>query len=193
MYNLVIFGAPGSGKGTQSDKLIDRYGLTHISTGDVLRRQIASGSELGKIADSYISHGNLIPDTLMVQILADEIDRLAPTAKGFIFDGFPRTIPQAEQLTQMLNARGLDLHAVIGLEVPDDELTARLINRGKTSGRADDNPTAIAQRLQVYHSTTKPLRDYYLQRNLYSPINGAGTIDTIFADITAAVDSAISK
>lgn len=180
MYNIVIFGGPGSGKGTQSEKLIDRLGLTHISTGDVLRREIAAGSELGKIADSYISGGNLIPDDLMVRILASEVDRLAPTSKGFIFDGFPRTIPQAVALADMLEERGEKVHAVIGLEVPDEVLVERLIERGKVSGRSDDNADTIRQRLQVYHSTTSPLREHYIGKGLYRAIHGLGTIDEIF-------------
>ncbi len=188
MFNLVIFGAPGSGKGTQSEKLIDRYGLTHISTGEVLRKEIAAGTELGKIADSYISKGHLIPDELMVRILAAEVDRLMPTSKGFIFDGFPRTIPQAEELTKMLEKRGEKLHAVIGLEVPDDELTSRLINRGKSSGRADDNPETIKNRLGVYHSTTSPLREYYINDGIYKAIHGLGSVDEIFDRIASHVD-----
>lgn len=188
MFNLVIFGGPGSGKGTQSEKLIDRYGLTHISTGQVLRDEIARGSELGKIADSYISHGNLIPDELMVRILADLVDRLMPTSKGFIFDGFPRTIPQAEELKKMLDKRGAKVDAVVGLEVPDDELTVRLVNRGKVSGRADDNEETIRQRLAVYHSTTSPLRDFYVRDGSYLPIHGLGSIDEIFSRITQAID-----
>lgn len=188
MFNLVIFGGPGSGKGTQSEMLIDRYGLTHISTGQVLRDEIARGSELGKIADSYISHGNLIPDELMVRILADLVDRLMPTSKGFIFDGFPRTIPQAEELKKMLDKRGAKVDAVVGLEVPDDELTVRLINRGKVSGRADDNEETIRQRLAVYHDTTSPLRDFYVRDGSYLPIHGLGTIDEIFSRITQAID-----
>ena len=188
MFNLVIFGGPGSGKGTQSEKLIDRYGLTHISTGQVLRDEIARGTELGKIADSYISHGNLIPDHLMVRILADLVDRLMPTSKGFIFDGFPRTIPQAEELARMLEERGAKVDAVVGLEVPDDELTVRLINRGKSSGRADDNEETIRKRLAVYHDTTSPLRDFYVKDGSYLPIHGLGTVDEIFSRITQAID-----
>ncbi len=184
MFNLVIFGAPGSGKGTQSERLIDRYGLTHISTGDVLRKEIASGTELGKIADSYISRGHLIPDGLMIEILAAEIDRLTPSSKGFIFDGFPRTIPPAEELTRLLEARGEKLHAVLGLEVPDEELTARLINRGKVSGRSDDNPETIKNRLGVYHSTTSPLREYYIKDGKYKAIHGLGSVDEIFSRIS---------
>ena len=188
MFNLVIFGAPGSGKGTQSQKLIDRYGLTHISTGDVLRSQIAAGTELGKIADSYISKGCLIPDELMVDILAQEIDRLRPTSNGFIFDGFPRTIPQAEALKKMLEQRGEEVHSVIGLEVADEELMERLIKRGEQSGRSDDNPETIGNRLKVYHSTTSPLRDYYTKEGKYTPIPGEGHVDEIFNNIVNAID-----
>lgn len=183
MFNIVIFGGPGSGKGTQSEKLIDRYGLTHISTGEVLRKEIAAGTELGKIADSYISKGNLIPDELMVRILASEVDKLTPSSKGFIFDGFPRTIKQADELTKMLEHRGEKVHAVVGLEVPDDVLTERLLERGKVSGRADDNAETIRQRLDVYHNTTAPLRDYYINSGQYKAIHGLGTIDEIFERI----------
>ncbi len=189
MFNLVIFGAPGSGKGTQSEKLIDRYGLTHISTGDVLRKEIAAGSELGKIADSYISKGQLIPDDLMVDILASEFDRLRPESKGFIFDGFPRTIPQAEALKKMLEERGEEVHSVIGLEVADEELMERLIKRGADSGRSDDNPETIGKRLKVYHSTTSPLRDYYTTEGTYRAIQGSGRVDEIFSRITEAIES----
>ncbi len=189
MFNLVIFGAPGSGKGTQSEKLIDRYGLTHISTGDVLRKEIAAGSELGKIADSYISKGQLIPDDLMVDILASEFDRLRPQSKGFIFDGFPRTIPQAEALKKMLEERGEEVHSVIGLEVADEELMERLIKRGADSGRSDDNPETIGKRLKVYHSTTSPLRDYYTTEGTYRAIQGSGRVDEIFSRITEAIES----
>ena len=189
MFNLVIFGAPGSGKGTQSEKLIDRYGLTHISTGDVLRKEIAAGSELGKIADSYISKGQLIPDDLMVDILASEFDRLRPESKGFIFDGFPRTSPQAEALKKMLEDRGEEVHSVIGLEVADEELMERLIKRGAESGRSDDNPETIGNRLKVYHSTTSPLRDYYTAEGTYRAIQGSGRVDEIFSRITEAIES----
>lgn len=157
MINLVIFGAPGSGKGTQSERLIEEYNLYHISTGEVLREHIAQGTELGIIADSYISKGQLIPDDLMVSILADLLDSNPETANGVIFDGFPRTINQAKELKTMLSKRGSMVHAVIGLEVEDEELIDRLIKRGKASGRADDNLETIKQRLKVYHSQTSPL------------------------------------
>lgn len=188
MFNLVIFGAPGSGKGTQSEKLIAHYGLTHISTGEVLRAEIAADTELGKVADSYISKGQLIPDDLMVDILASEVDRLRPEAKGFIFDGFPRTIPQAEALKKMLEARGEEVHSVIGLEVADEELMERLIKRGAVSGRADDNAETINKRLQVYHNTTSPLREYYQNEGKYHAIHGSGHVDEIFGKISETID-----
>lgn len=188
MYNLVIFGAPGSGKGTQSAKLIDEYGLFHISTGDVLREHIAKGSELGKVADSYISKGNLIPDSLMIDILADVLDSNPEAKDGVIFDGFPRTIPQAHALNKMLEERGSKLHAVVGLEVPDEELVTRLINRGKESGRSDDNLETINQRLKVYHSQTSPLRDFYQQQGNYHAIHGTGSVDSIFDTIRTSLN-----
>lgn len=188
MYNLVIFGAPGSGKGTQSAKLIDEYGLFHISTGDVLREHIAKGTELGKVADSYISKGNLIPDSLMIDILADVLDSNPDAKDGVIFDGFPRTIPQAHALNKMLEERGSKLHAVVGLEVPDEELVTRLINRGKESGRSDDNLETINQRLKVYHSQTSPLRDFYQQQGNYHAIHGTGSVDSIFDTIRTSLN-----
>lgn len=190
MFNIVIFGAPGSGKGTQSERLIDRYGLYHISTGELLRDHISRGTELGKIADSYISKGNLIPDELMLQVLEHTLEEHSEaTANGVIFDGFPRTIAQAEALKEMLQRRGTDLHTVIGLEVPEDELIERLINRGKMTGRADDNPETIKNRLTVYHNQTSPLKDYYTREGRYHMIEGSGTVDKIFGDIASHVDS----
>lgn len=190
--NIVIFGAPGSGKGTQSERLIERYGLHHISTGDLLRAHIARGTELGKVADSFISKGNLIPDELMLDILEQELDSHSD-AKGVIFDGFPRTIPQAEALNKMLEKRGTKIHAVVGLEVPEDELTERLIKRGAESGRSDDNAATIAKRLEVYRRQTEPLKEYYNRRLSYYPIHGHGSIDDIFAAITKIIDPILTK
>lgn len=193
MVNLVIFGAPGSGKGTQSERLIDEYGLFHISTGEVLRDHISRGTELGVIADSFISKGQLIPDDLMVSILADLLDSNPETAQGVIFDGFPRTINQAKELKEMLSKRGSKVHAVIGLEVDDEELIERLIKRGKESGRSDDNLETIKQRLNVYHSQTSPLRDYYINENKYLSIKGSGSIDEIFSNIRQAVNHKLNQ
>ena len=188
MKNIVIFGAPGSGKGTQSDKMIEKYGLNHISTGDVLRSEIKKGTELGKTAASYIDNGQLIPDDLMVSILAGVYDSFG-NHKGVIFDGFPRTIPQAEALKTMLDERGDKVAAMIELDVPEDELMKRLLLRGQQSGRADDNEETIKKRLVVYHSQTQPLIDWYKQEGLHYHINGLGSLDRIFSDICDVIDN----
>lgn len=189
MLNLVIFGAPGSGKGTQSEKLIDRYHLHHISTGEVLRDHIARGTELGRTADSYISQGQLIPDELMLRVLEHELDNNPDkTAEGVIFDGFPRTIPQAQALKEMMKRRGQKIHAVIGLEVPENQLMDRMVLRGKESGRSDDNPETIRKRLAVYHKQTQPLRDYYVGEGMYLPIKGDGSVDQVFERVIDALD-----
>ena len=188
MKNIVIFGAPGSGKGTQSDKMIEKYGLNHISTGDVLRSEIKKGSELGKTAASYIDNGQLIPDDLMVSILAGVYDSFGDH-KGVIFDGFPRTIPQAEALKKMLDERGDKVAAMIELDVPEDELMKRLLLRGQQSGRADDNEETIKKRLVVYHSQTQPLIKWYEQEGIHYHINGLGSLDRIFSDICDVIDN----
>ena len=187
MLNIVIFGAPGSGKGTQSESIVEKYGINHISTGDVLRAEIKNGTELGKTAKGYIDQGQLIPDELMIDILASVFDSFKDS-KGVIFDGFPRTIAQAEALKKMLAERGQDVSVMLDLEVPEDELMVRLIKRGKDSGRADDNEETIKKRLHVYHSQTSPLIDWYKNEKKYQHINGLGTMDGIFADICEAVD-----
>ena len=187
MLNIVIFGAPGSGKGTQSERIVEKYGINHISTGDVLRAEIKNGTELGKTAKGYIDQGQLIPDELMIDILASVFDSFKDS-KGVIFDGFPRTIAQAEALKKMLAERGQDVSVMVDLEVPEDELMVRLIKRGKDSGRADDNEETIKKRLHVYHSQTAPLIDWYKNENKYQHINGLGTMEGIFAEICEAID-----
>ena len=187
MLNIVIFGGPGSGKGTQSEKIIEKYGLDHISTGDVLRAEIKNETELGKIADSYISKGQLVPDELIIDILASVFDK-KENSRGVIFDGFPRTIPQAEALKKMLLERGTAISAVVALEVEDDELVTRLLNRGKISGRSDDNQETIQKRLNVYHSQTAPLIDFYKKENLYNGIYGMGSIEEIFERIKSVIE-----
>ncbi len=187
--NIVIFGAPGSGKGTQSERLIERYGLHHISTGELLRDHISRGTHLGKVADSYISKGLLIPDELMVEVLADIFKEHPETAaKGVIFDGFPRTIAQAEALSKMLAEYGTDIHAVVGLEVDEDELVRRMLERGKDSGRSDDNIDTIRKRLDVYHKQTAPLKEFYLKQGRYHAIDGNGDLDRISNDIARELD-----
>ena len=210
MLNIVIFGAPGSGKGTQSARIVEKYGLNHISTGDVLRAEIKNGTELGKTAKGYIDNGQLIPDALMIDILASVFDSFKDS-KGVIFDGFPRTIAQAEEgrvmdaaelreqadtvaeqqaeaLKEMLKVRGQEVSIMLDLEVPEDELMTRLIKRGQESGRADDNEETIKKRLVVYHSQTAPLIDWYKNDGKYCHINGLGSMDGIFADICSAID-----
>ncbi len=188
MKNLVIFGAPGSGKGTQSDILVEKYGFDHISTGDVLRAEIKAGSELGRTAKEYIDNGQLIPDSLMIDILAATYDAL-PKTQGVIFDGFPRTIPQAEALKAMLAERGTQVHAMLELNVPDEMLMERLINRGKTSGRADDNEETIAKRLGVYHSQTMPLIEWYEKEGLRNAVKGHGSLEEINANLCVVIDA----
>ena len=187
MLNIVIFGAPGSGNGTQSERIVEKYGINHISTGDVLRAEIKNGTELGKTAKGYIDQGQLIPDELMIDILASVFDSFKDS-KGVIFDGFPRTIAQAEALKKMLAERGQDVSVMVDLEVPEDELMVRLIKRGKDSGRADDNEETIKKRLHVYHSQTAPLIDWYKNEKKYQHINGLGTMEGIFAEICEAID-----
>lgn len=189
MKNIVIFGAPGAGKGTQSDKLIEKYGLGHISTGDVLRNEIKNGTELGQTAKGYIDNGQLIPDDLMVTILASVYDGFGKEHAGVIFDGFPRTIPQAEALKEMLAERGHQVAAMIELSVPEDELMARLLNRGKLTGRSDDNEETIKKRLDVYHNQTAPLIDWYENEGIHHHVEGLGTVDEIFDRICAVVDA----
>ena len=188
MKNLVIFGAPGSGKGTQSDLLVAKYGFRHISTGDVLRAEIKQGTALGRTAQQFIDKGQLIPDELMIEILASVYDSLCP-CEGVIFDGFPRTIPQAEALKNMLAQRGTEVSAVLQLEVPEEMLTERLLNRGKTSGRADDNAETIRKRLEVYHSQTAPLAAWYTAEGKLHAIKGYGALEEINAALCEVIDN----
>ncbi len=166
MLNIVIFGAPGSGKGTYSARLVDAFKLDHISTGDVLRAEIKNGTELGKIAQGYIDNGQLIPDELMIGILASKYDSFEGS-KGVIFDGFPRTIAQAEALKVMLEERGEKISAMINLEVSEDILMARLLRRATLEGRADDNEETIKKRFAVYHNQTAPLIEWFKGQGVF--------------------------
>ena len=186
MLNIVIFGAPGSGKGTQSARIVEKYGVSHISTGDVLRAEIKKGSELGKVAKGYIDQGQLLPDALIIDILASVLDSLKDS-RGVIFDGFPRTIPQAEALKKMLSERGQDVSVMLDLDVPEDELIDRLIKRGQESGRADDNLKTNKKRLTVYSEQTSPLKDFYKAEGKYQHINGVGSMDAIFDEIASVI------
>lgn len=194
MKNIVIFGAPGSGKGTQSDKIIAEFGVAHISTGDVLRSEIKAETELGKTASRYIQDGKLVPDDLIINMLAKTLDKLVADAKaggkdlpGVIFDGFPRTIAQAQALDKILAERGEKVNYVIGLEVDDEELIKRIVERGKTSGRSDDNAETAKKRLETYYAQTMPLKDFYVSQGKYVKIQGVGSIDEIYAEISNAL------
>jgi len=188
MLNIIIFGAPGSGKGTQSELMIAKYGLDYISTGDVLREAIKEGNELGKTAKDYIDKGQLVPDELIIRLIAKFLDD-KKDSKGVIFDGFPRTIPQAKALKELLTERGTDISILLDLQVEDEELINRLLERGKVSGRSDDNLETIKSRLDVYHTQTAPLATYYISEGKHVPIKGIGTIE----DITNKIDEAIQK
>lgn len=170
MLNIILGGAPGSGKGTLSDIIVEHYGLQHLSTGDVLRAEIASGSKLGQEINEIISFGNLIPDEQMIQLLKNYITNLSADCKGVIFDGFPRTVEQAHALTQMLDEHHMDAY-MLDLWAEEDTIIERLLNRGKTSGRADDNLETIKKRLRIYNETTRPISDYYLRRHRYFLLN----------------------
>jgi adenylate kinase len=187
MLNIIIFGAPGSGKGTQSENLIKKYNLAHISTGDVLRAEMKNGTELGKLAESYISKGQLVPDDVVIEMLANVLDSKKDAA-GVVFDGFPRTIAQGEALEKILEARGEKVSIVINLEVEEPELIDRLIKRGQQSGRSDDNLETIKSRLDVYKAQTSPLKEHYKNTGKLATIRGIGTIDGIFDLISDAVD-----
>ena len=192
MLNLIIFGAPGSGKGTQSELMITKYGLDYISTGNVLRAAIKEGSELGQIAQGYINQGQLVPDDLIIKLISGFLDEKSDS-KGVLFDGFPRTIPQAKALKEMLNDRGTDISLLIDLQVDDEELIKRLLERGKTSGRSDDNIETIKSRLDVYHTQTAPLSTYYISEGKYSAIKGVGSIEAISQRIDEAIQLAMNN
>ncbi|MDR1337258.1 MAG: adenylate kinase [Tannerella sp.] len=187
MLNIVIFGAPGSGKGTQSALIVEKFRLDYISTGAELRKAIDEGSEPGKMAKEYIDRGRLVPDELIIRLVAGFLDG-KQNSKGILFDGFPRTVPQAVALKEIMNAHGMALPVLIDLQVDDDELIRRLLERGKTSGRSDDYPETVRARLDVYRTQTAPLATYYLNEGKYAAIRGCGTIDGIFRQIVDAIE-----
>jgi len=189
MLNIVLFGPPGAGKGTQSEKIIDKYDLVHLSTGDLFRKHLGEGTELGKLAQSYMDDGNLVPDEVVIGMVKDKIATTIG-AKGFIFDGFPRTVNQAVALDEVLGEFDTSVSGMVALDVPDDELRSRLIERGKTSGRADDqNMDKIDNRINVYKDETIPVANYFKEQGKLSKIHGVGGIDDIFSEIGKVVDS----
>lgn len=188
MLNIVLFGPPGAGKGTQSEKIIDKYHLVHLSTGDLFRNHLSNGTELGVLAQKYMNEGKLVPDEVVVGMVEDKIKEHL-TAKGFIFDGFPRTINQAKELDKMLHSHGLGISGMIGLEVPENELRKRIKERGKTSGRADDqDDEKITTRIKVYNDETTPVAGYYKEQGKFNAIHGVGSIEEIFGQISKVMD-----
>lgn len=187
MLNIIICGAPGSGKGTQSELLVARFGLKHLSTGDLLREEMGKNSPIGQEARHHIEQGQLVPDEMIARLLAQAIDKAAGEFRGLILDGFPRTVTQAEMLEEMLKARKLDIGLMIDIDVPEAELIDRLLKRGESSGRSDDNIDTIRKRLCVYHEKTKPVSDFYRKQNKYAAIDGTGSIDQIQARIVKAL------
>jgi len=187
MLNFVLFGPPGAGKGTQSQKLIDQYQLIHISTGDIFRDHIKNQTPLGQRVSALIADGQLVPDEITIAMLEEEVDR-NPEAKGFIFDGFPRTVPQAEALDTFLETKGTSIAGVIALDVDQEELTKRIAERQKESGRVDDQADKLQKRIDEYFSKTIHVLPYYEGQGKLSKVNGVGKIDEIFANLCAVID-----
>lgn len=188
MLNVVLFGPPGAGKGTQSERLKEKYGLVHISTGDVFRA-LDPESEMAKLAKGYADKGNLVPDEVTIQILESEVSK-HPDAKGVIYDGFPRTTAQAEALDKFLSAKGTEVSMMLSLVVPEDELKSRLIARAEVSGRKDDaDPEIIQNRINTYNSSTAPVAEFYRAKNKLSEVNGVGSIDEITGRLFAVIDN----
>lgn len=188
MINLILFGPPGSGKGTQAKNLVRRYELLHISTGDLFRYEMGNDTPLGLKAKSYIEKGQLVPDEVTIGMLKNKVDA-NPKVKGYIFDGFPRTVPQAEALDELLKGKGQQVTALLSLDVDDEEIVTRLLERGKTSGRKDDsNESTIRNRIEVYKSETTPVFDYYAKSDKSQKIKGIGLIPTIARRLYRAID-----
>ena len=188
MQNIVLFGPPGAGKGTQSALLVDHFGFVHLSTGDIFRANIKGATELGQLAKSYLDQGQLVPDDVTIRMLEDSVNA-HPEAKGFIFDGFPRTTAQAQALDAFLSGKGQAISGMLALEVPEDELKVRLAKRAETSGRADDaDPAVIQNRIDVYNAETAPVADHYRGQDKYSGIEGLGSIEDIFGRLKSAIE-----
>jgi adenylate kinase len=189
MLNIVLFGPPGAGKGTQAAKLLEKYQLVHLSTGDILRSELAAQTELGKEAKKFMEKGELVPDSVVIGMIEGKINTNA-NAKGFIFDGFPRTTAQAKALDEMLSKKGIPITIMLALEVEKEELVKRLLLRGKESGRADDqNPAIIENRIKVYNNETTPVKDFYAAQGKYKGIQGMGSINDIFDRLCKATDA----
>ncbi len=191
MLNLVLFGPPGAGKGTQSENLIKKYNLTHISTGDLFRKNIGKKTELGKTAQKFMDEGNLVPDEIVIGMVNDKIHS-TPNTNGFIFDGFPRTVAQAKALDELMQKNNTQINTMLALDVSEDELMKRLLLRGKTSGRVDDqNEVKIKNRINVYNKETTPVANYYEAQGKLNLVKGVGSIDEIFNSLSQLVDKEI--
>lgn len=189
MLNLVLFGPPGAGKGTQSARLIEKYHLVHLSTGDILRGEIANGTPLGLEAKKLMDQGLLVPDEVVIGMISNKLDS-NPAANGFIFDGFPRTQAQAAALDKLLEGKGTSITRMLALKVEDEELIRRILGRGQDSGRSDDNdPNIIRKRIEEYNAKTAPLINYYKAQDKYSDITGLGSVDEIFSKLCDAIES----
>ena len=190
MLNIVLFGPPGAGKGTQSEKLIERYKLAHISTGDIFRYNIGEKTPLGLEAKTYIDQGKLVPDEVTIGMLEDEVRKHMDGAEGIVFDGFPRTVPQAEALDEMMGRFTMEISGMVALEVGEDELTRRILERGKTSGRSDDqDEQLIRNRVEEYQNKTAPVAGHYKSQSKYASVNGVGSVEEIFSNLCSAVDN----
>jgi len=188
MFNLILFGPPGSGKGTQSERLVEKYGLVHLSTGNLLREEISQKTPLGLEAKSFMDKGQLVPDEVVIGMVDSYFDK-HKEAKGFLFDGFPRTVAQAVALDKLLELKKTGIASVLALEVGEEELVKRLLNRGKTSGRSDDtNEEVIRKRFFVYSNETTPVAEHYRKARKFHPIKGEGTVDDIFSAISDAIN-----
>lgn len=192
MLNIILGGPPGSGKGTISELLVNKYNLQHLSTGEVLREEIRSGSELGKEIDDLISNGNLVPDHKMIHLIAHYLDNLASDCPGVIFDGYPRTVEQAEALTLMLQRRKMDA-VMVELYASEDVIVERLLNRGKEAGRADDNYRTIKKRIHIYHEVTMPVSEYYIRRHDYFMVNSNVNPDCTFAQLEILLPALVGE
>lgn len=189
MLNIVLFGPPGAGKGTQAEKIVNKYNLVHLSTGDIFRANIKGKTELGQLAKSYMDEGNLVPDEVTIKMLESEVDK-NPKAGGFIFDGFPRTIPQADSLEVFLDKKKTAISVMLALDVSEQELIKRLLLRGKDSGRADDaNEEVISNRIKVYNDQTAVVADFYTAQNKFEKIDGIGSIEAIFERLSTAINN----
>lgn len=193
MLNIIISGAPGCGKGTQSALIIEKYHLEHFSTGELLRKEIAEQTPLGIEADKYISKGNLVPDEMIIDVLTKAIKKLDSDCKGVILDGYPRTVKQAEDLEMLMNNLLKPTTVLINLQVPERVLINRLLTRGMTSGRSDDNLETIKQRLEVYEAKTAPVHEFYRKLNKYAAVDGNGSVEEVLAEIVEAVTRMFAK